>query len=300
MKLVFCIFTLLFTICLAQTEFLVNHVAACTRDNTDMLCTTRDYDMNTQYHHIRNVSFCDYHYCVTTSESEHELVCSGYVYTINGLRLINPLTPNETLSIFAKNTDNYVYIDTIFRAYNVLLDSYRQNVKSTFKKPIENVYCPADNGYATCVEFNDGTKQCFGATYLKFFNLIESVAIGFGIQSSIAIAFYIIVQSIKLKPIPKAFVDVFIVPLLVLITAIIIVYRTEKIVVKIFLYILGAFIGVVFANISTNCIFNRCYSKVKFEDEEELKPLNRTIELNNVERSSSVDFTDVESNTEDV
>ena len=237
----------------------VNHLSSCNlnHDTNNMLCINQDYNTVIQYHDVAQVTMCQYHYCILF-KGNLEYSCTGYILTLIGGKMdkhLNPLTPNSSLVGFSGDPgDDHVSVGYVFLGYNILIDFFEQNVDNDVSKPIDTISCMEP--YSTHVLYKDGSEEIFGAYGIIFRSIFESLVLGVLIHGTIAFILYIFALSFCRCANSTTVVNLFLIPLITLISCFLILFVAEDFVVKIFPFTISSVIGVILGYIIASIVFN--------------------------------------------
>lgn len=247
----------------------VNHLSSCSLNHgtRNMLCINQEFNSVIQYHDVKQVAMCPYHYCVLFRGSM-EYSCTGYVLTLLGgtmQRHLNPLTPNQSLTEFPK--DDHVSIGQSFQGYNILIDYFEQSVNNHVNQSVRSVACL--DPYSTQVTYEDGTVDVFGAHGIVFRDYVESLLIGVGIHSGIAAVLY---SGFLTACKSNVITNLCVVPGATFLACYLILFVAEEFVVRIFAFILSSVVGVAIGYILASIVSQRrrpATNKVGVQDESE-------------------------------
>lgn len=237
----------------------VNHLSSCNlnHETGNMFCINQDYNTVIQYHDVKQVAMCQYHYCVLF-EGLKEYSCTGYVWTLLGGKLnkhLNPLTPNKDYVGFTGNPDDdHIEVAQIFLGYNILINFFEQNVDNEAQKDISHISCSAP--YSTTVTYQDGTSETFGAHNIKFRGMVESLVLGILIHSSIALVLYLFTLLYCNCGRFNTAMNLCIIPLITFLSCYMILFVAEQFVVKILEFIISSIFGIVIGYILASILAN--------------------------------------------
>lgn len=237
----------------------VNHVSSCNLNHVsgNMLCINRDYESAIQYHDVKHVTFCPYQYCVIFKTNNKQITCTGYVYLkMSGSmnEYLNPLTPNITNENFTGDPNNdYIKIGTAFLGYNILVDRFEQSVQTDVNIPIRTVRCM--DPYSTCIDYADGSEECFGAKGLEFHGFLESTVFGFFIPGTLAFAIYIIAGGLYKNCIRNPCFTIITIPSIVVVCCSLILFVASDFIVKVFPFIIASLFGIIGGFLSSKVVF---------------------------------------------
>lgn len=256
----------------------VNHLSSCNLNHGtgNMLCINQDFNTVIQYHDVKQVAMCPYHYCVLFN-SKQQYSCTGYVLTLIGGKMdthLNPLSPNNSLVSFTGNPDDdHVDVGRTFLGYNVLINFFEQNVDNRVtEKSITTVECIEP--YSTHVAYADGSSDIFGAYDVVFRGSVESLLLGVIIHNSIAFTLYIFTMSFCRCGKDNTCVNLFVIPLVTFLSCYMILFVAKNFVVKIFEFTISSIFGVVMGYILASILFSSilyCRRKRGTVDIEEAK-----------------------------
>ena len=296
---VFCLINLLHTAVSNTTESTgnittrTNKLSTCSYNELtkNLLCYTQMYENLVQYHNVQSLAMCDYHYCIILVDSENRMSCSGYVLQFIGgdsSTFINPLSPNNQLIGFSANSADIFKIGKSFLGYNIMIDSFNQNVETEFQNDIELIECI--DPHAMCVSFKGENKtKCFGSYGLVFYDQTSSVLFGLLIPGVFSFVFYSIIGMTCTKPgfsIKRALINTIILPIIVVASSILVIFKAEKLIVQTNSFIEGTILGILFGYVLSelsvkcmNCILNRSNKNVEnYKISEEKQSLKIDIE----------------------
>lgn len=235
----------------------VNHLSSCNLNHGtgNMLCINQDFNTVIQYHDVKQVAMCPYHYCVLFN-NRMQYSCTGYVLTLMGGNFqhhLNPLTPNTSYVGFTGNPDgDVVEIKTIFLGYNIWINVFEQNVDNYATKEISSIRCM--DPYSTHLTYKDGEVEMFGAHGIVFRGFVESLLVGVVIHCSIAFALYFLLfMSFKNN---NTVCNLFVVPLITFLSCYMILFVGVEFVAKIFPFIVSSIFGVIIGYILASIMFN--------------------------------------------
>lgn len=242
-----------------NVKVFVNHLSSCNLNHLtgNMLCINQDFNTVIQYHDVKQVAMCPYHYCVLFNGGM-EYSCTGYILTLIGGKMdthLNPLTPNVTFIGFTGNPeDDHVEIGTMFLGYNVLINFFEQDVDNHASKPISEIRCM--DPYSTHIEYQDGSIEMFGAYEIVFRGTIPSLLIGVLIHCSIAYVMYMFTMSFCKCGKDSTCVNLCFVPLITFLSCFMILFVAEKFVVKVYPFVISSIFGIIIGYILASITFN--------------------------------------------
>lgn len=261
----------------------VNHLSSCNLNHVtgNMLCINQDFNTVIQYHDVKQVAMCPYHYCVLFN-NEVEYSCTGYVLTLIGGKMdhhLNPLTPNNSLVGFTGNPDDdHVVVGTMFLGFNVLINFFEQDVDNHVTNPIDSIKCM--DPYSTHISYKDGSEEMFGAYDIKFRGMIPSLLIGVVIHCSISFTLYIFTFSFIKCGRDSTFMNLCLNPLITFLCCILILFVAEDFVVKVYPFIISSIFGIVIGYILASILFNsilycrrkkKSFDDVRIQNEEQTR-----------------------------
>jgi hypothetical protein len=277
----------------------LNKIASCNYNSLtgNLLCASQEFETLIQYHNVKHVKMCDYHYCVRFLDEQNVISCSGYLLKLIGGNMdtfLNPLTPNEQNIDFVGDKANVKKIGKAFMGYNILIDSFIQNIQTTFEKNIESIEC--EQPHTTCIQFEgQNDKVCFGSEGYKFHDSLSSLMFGLLIPGIISFSLYIFNYLLCWKNVSHNYFIIFIViPTIVILISFLILFQAEKFIVKTHVFMLGSVFGIILGHLLSQLI-NSCRKKkklVRYNEEENvaLKSEKQTFSI-----SEDDDDTDEES-----
>lgn len=237
----------------------VNHLSSCNlnHETGNMLCINQDFNTVIQYHDVKQVAMCPYHYCVLF-EGNKEYSCTGYIWTLVGGKMnthLNPLTPNTSYVGFTGNpSDEHIYVGRTFLGYNIIINYFEQNVDNHSPKAIDSITC--FEPYSTKVMYQDGTNDIFGAHDIKFRGMFESLLLGVIIHTTMSFAMYIFAFSFCKCGRSSTAINLCLIPLVTFLSCYMILFVAERFVVKILEFIISSIFGIVFGYILASIAFN--------------------------------------------
>lgn len=240
-----------------------NHNSACNlnHESNNMLCINKEFESVIQYHDVKSIAMCPYHYCVTFYNDPNKLACTGYVYLkmdTTDIGHINPLTPNISNEGFTGNpSEDYIPIGTSFEGYNIAIDRFEQSVETTFSGEIDKVLC--EDQTITCVTLTDGKQECFGGVGLVFHSTLESLLLGLVVPFSMSFVVYIILGSFKCACASNACITTLLVPLFVAICCMLILFVASDFIVKIFGFLFASLVGIAFGKVGSDICYSIIY-----------------------------------------
>lgn len=290
-------------------EVVGNEIVSCNlnTDTGNMLCANRGYDTIIQYHNVRQLMMCEYHYCVTFTDDEDVLTCSGYVYKSNAVgssKLYNPLTPWGSDSDSSTRADGTVVeLGTPFNGYNILVDLFENAVHSDFSTEVSNISC--FEKYSTCVTFSNGSETCFGPLEITFLNWIQSSLVGVAMMGSIAFFYSFGGICISERLVKNPCAIVVLIPFLVCCCSFLILFVGESVIVQVSSFILFSTYGIALAYLLASPFVSlvgklrkaRMARRMDYESEATSFPLDREQSDNRYQRSTSLDVEQHENTT---
>jgi hypothetical protein len=240
----------------------VNKVSSCNlnHDTNNILCINREYETVIQYHRARDITMCDYHYCITFKDDLQKYTCTGYVWLLIGGMMdtyINPLTSNKHNTMFTGNKSrDFTKIGTAYDGYNVLTDRFEQNVENAESQPVEKVKC--DGVHGTCVIFYDGTEKCFGGQGYVFHNEFHSLLLGIVVPGAIGLILYGVTTPCR----SSVIVSVVIVPLINFLCSFMILFKAENFIVKVYIFLLASVCGIILSYLTVHFVV-LCFRRLR-------------------------------------
>lgn len=289
----------------------LNKISSCNFNSQtgNLLCASQEFETLIQYHNVKYIKMCDYHYCIKFENDDKTLSCSGYVLKPIGGNmdtLINPLSPFDRL--LYKDSSNVHKIDKKFMGYNIKIDSFIQNVQTTFEDSILDIECKLP--HSTCIRFeNKKDLQCFGSEGLTFYDSSTSIVWGIFIPTSFAFLLYSISYSLCFEKFSSNHFVIFIlIPVLVFTSSLILLFWVERFIVKEYVFFIGNIFGIILGHqISRLLVFtiNRFKQKspVTIQNAEEKKSLRENEENNDsfeIREDNDGTDSDSEENNKDV
>lgn len=280
----------------------LNKISSCNFNSItgNLLCASQEFETLIQYHNVKYIKMCDYHYCIKFDGDDNTLSCSGYVLKLIGGNmdtLINPLTPNNELLDFNQDPSNIHKIGKAFLGYNVLIDSFIQNVQTKFTDNILDIECVQPHG--TCIRFY-GQKdlQCFGSDNFKFHDSSTSLILGIAIPSLFSFALYVMNYAFCWSKVSSNHFMIFIIiPILVISFSMLILFQEERLIVKTYIFIIGSIFGIIIGHQLARLalfLFYKLFRKKTNIDPEERKSLRSGQTRDNFEISEDEDSEDIE------
>ena len=254
----------------------LNKISSCNYNSLsgNLLCASQEFETLIQYHNVKYVKMCDYHYCIQFNDEDNTMACSGYLLKLIGGNMdtyLNPLTPNDSLVSFDANSNNIHKIGKSFLGYNVLIDSFVQNVQTTFEKKILDIECKEP--HTTCLTFeNQNESVCFGSSGYTFYNATPSLMLGLVIPLLLSIGLYLSSYLFCCKSVAHNYFVIFIViPIQVVVISMLILFQAERFIVKTYVFMIGAIFGIILGHIATTFIlklFNCLKPKKAFVEDQ--------------------------------
>lgn len=266
----------------------LNKISSCNYNtlNGNLLCASQEFDTLVQYHSVDKIKMCDYHYCVRFFGEENVLSCTGYVLKLIGGKMdeyINPLTNNNKLNDFSADSTKKHIVRKLFLGYNVLIDSFNQNVQTKFNSKIIDIECKEP--HETCILLEGNEEHiCFGSTDYTFHDTSTSLILGILIPSAFAFILYLSNSFICSQNI---FIIYIFIPVLVFICSFLILFEAQHFIVKIYPFITSSVIGVICGYFLSSQVYKCFFKKKKIQrsDDQEVRET-----LKNIDRENSTEF----------
>lgn len=238
---------------------LFGNATSCTynTDTSVALCSSKQSSKNVQYTHVRNITMCSYHHCLLYDDQLNTLSCSGYIFALYDIfqtkvSYLNPLTPiADRVGFHAEQTD-VIWVKTLFRGTNLFIETFEQNIESTWADSRSIEYVTCREPFGTCIKFTDEVDDvCFGG-YSYAGNMYEAFSSALlGISFSTAFAFVLFHFAYLFHcdqfTIYSRFMTMYIIlPLLVLIICTLASLQHRKWIVTLVPWGLGSMLGVLF------------------------------------------------------
>jgi hypothetical protein len=284
----------------------VNHLSSCNLNHNtgNMLCINQDYNTVIQYHDVKQVAMCPYHYCVLFN-GDVEYSCTGYVLTLIGGKMdthLNPLTPNTSFVGFTGNpNDDHIEVGHSFLGYNILINYFEQNVVNHSPVPIDSVECM--DPYSTRVRYQDGSFDVFGAHGIVFRGMVESLLLGVVIHSSIAFTMYLFTFSFCKCGRNNICIDLFLVPLVTFLSCYMILFVAKRFVIKVLEFIISSIFGILFGFIPASIFFNSivyCRKKNAVKNRVDIEESRQFVIDTDDDDDDGVQMTEIQLNEETV
>lgn len=280
----------------------INKISSCNYNSvsSNLLCATQEFETLVQFHKVNFIKMCDYHYCVMFKDEHKTISCSGYLLKLIGGDMntyINALSPNDEAIDFTANSDNVHPIGKAFKGYNVLIESFVQNVQTTFEKNIVDVDC--GELHSTCVRFeDDGEVQCFGANEFKFYDSASSLIFGLLIPGVLSLTMYLLSYGLCWTRFSRNYFVIFIlIPIQIVIFSMLILFQAERFIVKTHVFMIGSIFGIIIGHVLSNILI-KCLTC--FKDKKTRVDMEENIHL--TDENAKDDFVigdDGESSTSD-
>lgn len=252
----------------SDIEIFVNHLSSCNynKETKNMVCVSLNYNTIVQFHNVKDVAMCDYHYCILY-DNQVDYSCSGYTYTLIGGSMqthINPLSVN--VSNVGIISEERIPIGTLFLGYNIIIDYFVQNVVNlNSSEYIKSISC--GDKYSTKINYLDNTSIEFGANNIVFHGTFESLILGSLIHSAFACFIYLILFCFSKST--NYMLNFMVVPIMTIMLCYLILFVAERFIVKVFAFVLSSLCGILVGYLMAQTIYT--VSSKFFRDKETSK-----------------------------
>lgn len=238
----------------------VNQISSCNfnHNTLEVLCVNSGVDSLMQYSNVEKLAMCEYNYCLTFRNDPSNVICSGYVWSHRS-HVYDPLVTPGAAIVDSSSAQNYS-VNQWFLGYNVMVDSFVQNRKSTYEGEVKALFCGEPGEYVSCVSVEDTngtiTSYCGGMVDVTLRDQLSSFLLG--------ITVLFLISGLQYVPLRYAFVSIrenmvvnmLAIPAVSLSIAVILVTVTQSMLVKSTVFILGAFIGIMIGYMTSELLIN--------------------------------------------
>jgi hypothetical protein len=256
----------------------MTYISSCmlNTDTANAVCMIRGSVGITQYHDVRSMVGCEYHYCMTFREDRLKLVCGGFVWTnAAGTSSTSPLSPAGT---HVRNDSMSVTVDEQFDGYNVGVSYLERGVTTWFGRAIESVTCEGPHG--TCVYLQDATKICFGyGSDDKFYGDLISFELGAGVNLALTVPIYLVARFCFARAFRYNVFRFGFLPLVCFLVTLSVMFFSTGLIVKVYPFLIGSVFCVLVVSSALTVLMEFIYAHFGTRtavatEEEQSVPLN--------------------------